>query len=314
MEIFLEEVSRLVHKGIKKQYRGTSEEAKFQKGQLNVVKQIRKSPDKRHLFSIHYDLYSKNRPENRLLHLALYTISNWVTLPKNQRLSRELLLYFSDIPMSINPSVDLSQWSSQRDMVLYQTLKSWIELILKNESPIFSTGAYRGLSLLFPMQQLFEDYVSLLLRRQLNQGYHLVPQASSQYLVQHNKNSWFCLKPDMLINKSKQHIAVLDTKWKLLDGAANDTKTKYNISQNDLYQLFAYGEKYLNGKGHVFLIYPAHQYFKEPLPVFDFDENLKLWVVPFDLDNRCLVSGLWQENIMWLNDDRKSSLGNVVNQ
>jgi len=314
MEMFLEEVNLLVHKGIKKHYQRTSEEARFQKGQLFVTKQLRKSPNERHLFSIHYDHYTTNRPENRLIHLALLYVSKLVNLPKNQRLTRELLLYFSDIPISENPNVDMSNWSNQRDMVLYRTLKPWVELILKNESPIFSTGPYKGLSLLFPMQQLFEEYVSLLLRRQLNQGYNLTAQASSQYLVQHKNSKWFCLKPDILIKKSQNNIAVLDTKWKLLDSHADDTKMKYKISQSDLYQLFAYGKKYLNGGGCVFLIYPAHQNFKEPLPVFDFDENLKLWVVPFDLDKRCLVSGLWQENVKWLRDDCTTRLESVVNQ
>lgn len=300
MAMFLHEVNHLVHKGIKKQYFRTSEEALFLKGQLQVGKQLKKLPHQQHRFSIQFDKYSTERPENRLIHLALTMVSKWVTLPKNQRLARELLFYFSDIPISTNPSVDLSLWSNQRDMILYQSLKPWIELVLKNESPIFSAGNYKGLSLLFPMQQLFEDYVTLSLKRQLEKGFKLTSQAKSQYLVKHRGNNWFNLKPDMLITKSLKNIAVLDTKWKLLDGRASDTKTKYRISQNDLYQLYAYGEKYLGGRGNVYLIYPAHTEFNIPLSVFDFSEQLKLWVVPFDLSSRCLVSGEWNNDVEWL--------------
>ncbi|NIQ15582.1 MAG: restriction endonuclease, partial [Candidatus Dadabacteria bacterium] len=76
----------------------------------------------------------------------------------------------------------------QRDMITYQYIKPWIELILNNESPIFSSGKYQGLSLLFPMEQLFEDYVTALLRRQLQNGYRLTSQAKSKYLVTHRNN------------------------------------------------------------------------------------------------------------------------------
>lgn len=87
---------------------------------------------------------------------------------------------------------------------------------------------------------------------------------------------------------------VLDAKWKLLDSRADDRQRKYEISQPDLYQMFAYGQKYLRGKGNMMLIYPRHQYFATSLPVFRFDENLSLWCVPFDLETGKLVKGEWQ--------------------
>ena len=56
-----------------------------------------------------------------------------------------------------------------------------------------------------------------------------------------------------------------------------------------MYQLYAYGNKYLKGRGKLFLIYPESDTFSEPLPVFKFDEKLELWVVPFkwELDEVC---------------------------
>jgi 5-methylcytosine-specific restriction enzyme subunit McrC len=41
------------------------------------------------------------------------------------------------------------------------------------------------------------------------------------------------------------------SKWKRLD--SNDKENKYGISQGDMYQLYAYGQKYLNGSGDMFL-------------------------------------------------------------
>ncbi|WP_257984960.1 hypothetical protein [Shewanella sp. 11B5] len=38
-----------------------------------------------------------------------------------------------------------------------------------------------------------------------------------------------------------------------------------------MYQLFAYGEKYLKGQGDLYLIYPKHIGFIEPLANFEFN-------------------------------------------
>jgi len=65
---------------------------------------------------------------------------------------------------------------------------------------------------------------------------------------------------------------VLDTKWKRLD--ASDREHKYGLSQADFYQLFAYGQKYLGGKGEMALIYPKWSRFPAPLA------PLRLWQWP----------------------------------
>jgi 5-methylcytosine-specific restriction enzyme subunit McrC len=90
----------------------------------------------------------------------------------------------------------------------------------------------------------------------------------------------------------------LDTKWKLLDGAAKDDK--YGLSQQDFYQMFAYGHKYLNGRGTLVLIYPAWDKFPanaEPLH-FSFSSDLQLLALPYDLEHenaaKNLISSLQQ--------------------
>jgi 5-methylcytosine-specific restriction enzyme subunit McrC len=122
-------------------------------------------------------------------------------------------------------------------------------------------------------------------------------QAASQYLIKHSPDGghekpWFQLKPDFLLTHLGLN-TVMDAKWKLLDSTKNTTSDKYGIDQADLYQLFAYGQKYQNGHGHMLLIYPTHSGFKEPLPKLSFSEDLHLWCVPFDIHRKHLVTGQW---------------------
>jgi 5-methylcytosine-specific restriction enzyme subunit McrC len=53
--------------------------------------------------------------------------------------------------------------------------------------------------------------------------------------------------------------------------------------------MFAYGQRYLGGAGEMALVYPQHARFPEGLPVFEFDARLRLWVLPFDLEQGQLV-------------------------
>ena len=105
----------------------------------------------------------------------------------------------------------------------------------------------------------------------------------------------FQLRPDLVILDSARPIIILDTKWKLIDAAQDNSLKKYGINQADFYQLFAYGEKYLSGSGDLFLIYPSHTAFSEALDHFAFSEELRLWAVPFDMqtDHIC-----WPEDFI----------------
>jgi 5-methylcytosine-specific restriction enzyme subunit McrC len=116
---------------------------------------------------------------------------------------------------------------------------------------------------------------------------------ASKHLCLHESKGFFRLQPDLVMTRANE-IWVLDTKWKVLSGstAVDDGlgRSRYGLSQSDFYQLFAYGHKYLNGIGDLFLVYPQTKTFIEALPPFQFADGLTLWVVPFDLDRDVLVA------------------------
>jgi 5-methylcytosine-specific restriction enzyme subunit McrC len=131
--------------------------------------------------------------------------------------------------------------------------------------------------------------VAKVLRRQLLNGAHLRTQAASRYLCQHNGQGIFQLRPDLLI-ETAQKSWVLDTKWKRINDADRDKK--YGLSQSDFYQMLAYGQQYLDGQGDMVLIYPRSTEFANPLPLFNYSDELRLHVWPFDLENdELIVSG-----------------------
>jgi 5-methylcytosine-specific restriction enzyme subunit McrC len=167
----------------------------------------------------------------------------------NQQLARELRFVFKDVPVSAQPRVDFQQVRLDRGMVYYADALAWARLILEEESPLACTEAHRAPSLLFPMEALFEAFVAKHLARQLARPLILKTRALSHHLVRHREPNWFRLRPDLLIRHADHDSLVLDTKWKLLDALKANGTDEYGLSQSDIYQLQAYGQSYLDGRG-----------------------------------------------------------------
>lgn len=213
----------------------------------------------------------------------LTQVLKWTNSSNNQRLARELLFVFHDIEKSTDYKSDFRKWSKDRTLAHYRDIKPWCELILSEQSPITMSGDSNGVSFLFPMEVLFERYVAAKLKNKFDKPYSLSSQVRGKALAKHKGDDWFNLRPDIVVYNDKNIVSVMDTKWKVLNQEPGNAN--YNLSQSDMYQLFAYGEKYMNGEGELYLIYPKHERFYAPLDRFDFKPGLKLNVVPYDLVN-----------------------------
>lgn len=293
ISIFLGHAAALVRRGIRKDYERVEEEERFSRGRLRIMQQLRQPPGRQHLFQLEYDVFSEDRAENRLLHAALVQVVTWSRSAGNQRLARELLRSFDRVPESSDYRQDFSHWRNGRDMIYYQPLLPWIRLILNQQSPFTLKDRHAGISLLFPMEVLFEKYVARVLETQLESlGLSLKTQLKSEHLSY--KPKAFLLKPDLGIYQEEKLICVLDTKWKLIDQATkhqNDAEDrKAGIEQSDMYQLFAYGHKYLGGRGKLVLIYPKWASFAMPLSTFQLGEEMTLDAFPFDMEADCCMA------------------------
>ncbi len=176
MAQFLAELDLLVKRGVRFDYQRVEEEQRFLRGQLNVVAQMRQRPGKQHYFQIRHDVFQPNRAENRLLKSALEQVAKSTRDANNWRLAAELRAMLSDLPASRQIDLDFRAWSTDRLMAHYQAIKPWCELILNQQMPLAVSGEWRGMSMLFPMEKLFERYVEGWLRNCLVPGAELITQ------------------------------------------------------------------------------------------------------------------------------------------
>ncbi|MEI6269084.1 MAG: McrC family protein [Methylococcaceae bacterium] len=277
---FLNTIDQVVKRGIRSDYVRQEDNQAFIKGKLLMNAQLKHNLIRRDRFYVEYDNFEVNRPENRLIKASLQKVLKVAKQLNNQRLARELLFAFGDVPQSTEYKQDLQKCSQDRGMHYYQDALHWCKLILNDLAPVPKAGERSFRSFLFPMPQLFERYVAKVLLKKLP-DWQVHSQASHKKLMASEgwEKELFVIKPDLLLKKDDKTV-IADTKWKLLDMA--DTKNKFNIHQGDLYQLFTYAKFYKSEK--VILIYPKTDNFSEVLQAKYVAQNCKVVLIPFDLE------------------------------
>lgn len=289
---FLQSVNQLIKKGIRSEYVREQSNNTFLKGKLLHSQQLKHNFINQHRFYVEFDNYLTDKPANRVIHSALAIVSKHTKLNKNLKLCQELLFAFNEIPLSKDHKSDFSAITLQRGMAHYDVPLKWARLVLDGLSPQAMSGNNQAYSLLFPMEALFESFVAHYLSKNLPETIQLKTQMQGKSLVHYGDKKYFLLKPDLMLTPEGQPSIILDTKWKLLDQTKTDGKDKFGLSQADFYQMLAYGYKYLNSSGLLILIFPKSAQFDKPLQhsfVFDDAHQLKLRVLPFDINHRSNV-------------------------
>lgn len=296
IQLFLEAVNLLIKRGVSRHYQPKEENLAYLKGKLLVSQQIRTNLVMKHRHYMQFDELSSNRAENRLIRSALKWALKRVK-GNTKHLCQELLFHFTDIPESKNIRLDLQSWQRGRHVRHYEPVLPWLEMIFKENSPTSVDGSTNMLSILFPMEKVFEDYVALSLKKQFP-DYDIKTQVREQSLITHThvvapkafeKKRLFQLRPDLHITYENR-IIIGDTKWKLIN-EKHHTK-KYGIKESDIYQMLAYNQTYQKNEeqgAEIWLIYPMTAAFTKCLPGFKFDNGSVIKVRPFDIDMSLLI-------------------------
>lgn len=282
---FVRAVGSLLERGLRSDYQRVEAREQFLRGRLDVGRQLRAGPGAGVTFHVRHDVFTLNRPENRLIRLAVDRVTALTRDSETWRLARELSTMLSEIPPSADIRNDLAQWSDDRLLCHYAATRPLCKLILMDRTPFTTHGAYSAPSMLFPMEKLFEAFVERSLRKQLPKDVRIQTQSRSQHLARTAGTEWFELQPDFVM-RNGECSWVADAKWKILTPNPSD---KYGLSQSDFYQLNAYGQTYLGGNGDLILIYPKTRDFPNISAPFHMRPHLRVHVIPIDLETGYLA-------------------------
>ncbi|MPR32665.1 McrC family protein [Salmonirosea aquatica] len=291
--LFLQNAEKLLHRGLQTDYRTVEEELPFVKGKLRLSQNpfaLAMHPER---LPVAFDERTRNNPPNRLLKASLRRLSGG----GSARRVRQYLFVLDEIPDTLDWRKDLALARRlDRTFQSYAWLWPWVEWLLGGYAPGLTEGKNRLPGLLFPTQRLFESYVAISLRRYLPPEFRLSIQESAYHLLfDFAGKATHRLRPDVVVRRGND-VWILDTKWKLVQGSSSHIS---HLAQSDLYQLYAYGQRYLTEEGTVKLglIYPQTPDFSSAPPPHRYEPHLPLYLLPADLSVSAsqMVAKLWND-------------------
>ena len=266
ISMFLCELEALVKKGIKSDYVTLEENLNFLKGKLNINEQIKRNSIHKERFYVGYSEFLSDIKINQIIKTTLKFLYKKSNSSKNQQKIRELLFIFDEVSECEDYKNFFAKLVINRQVKHYEQTLLWCKIFLLNNSFTPHKGDDLGFALLFDMNALFESYVGNFIKKSFP---GTILQHSEKHLVEDPKS--FKLRPDIFL-KGK---FIADTKWKIV-------KSKDDISQADLYQLYAYGKKHECDKLH--LIYPKIDDIRQKTMNFRYDDEMLLEILYFDLE------------------------------
>lgn len=279
ISLFLREVSGVVKRGLKSDYRTKEENVRFYKGKMNFARQITINHIHKERFYVAFDEYSIDCPENRILKKALMKTILIASDPMNRREARRLLHYFDGVAESHTIDQEFASVLENRKNGHYTNCLEWSRLLLNNLNISNMVGNTRTQSLLFSMNQLFESYVGKLIESYAGAEWEVTLKKPAKYLFDSGS---FRLVPDVVMKylcpiDKVTKTRIIDMKWKVLNPKVNN----FGISQADMYQMFAYAKKYASEQ--VIVIYPLVESFAVDQRIFRYtSEDITVFIYLLD--------------------------------
>ena len=266
ISMFLCELEALVKKGIKSDYVALEENLNFLKGKLNINEQIKRNSIHKEQFYVGYSEFLSDIKINRIIKTTLKFLYKKSNSSKNQQKIRELLFIFDEVSECEDYKNFFAKLVINRQVKHYEQTLLWCKIFLLNNSFTPHKGDDLSFALLFDMNALFESYVGNFIKKSFP---GTILQHSEKHLIEEPKS--FKLRPDIFLEGK----FIADTKWKIV-------KSKDDISQADLYQLYAYGKKH--ECSNLYLIYPKIEGIKQEFMKFGYDDKMWLEILYFDLE------------------------------
>lgn len=246
--------------GLPREYIACEADLPKLRGRLDVLRQFTANAVRPDRLACRFDALSPDLALMQVMKACVVFLRRFARSQATQRQLDELRFLFSDVSDVRPCELPWERVRIDRTSRRWEVLYTLARLFLKREwqATHHSPKSAEGITFLFPMNDLFEAYVAAQLSRALRETDLSVQSQGGRLhcLLEDGVNgkSRFQTKPDLLIKRGREVIAIADTKWKRLAPEIDDPKR--GITQADIYQMMAYSRLYLCS--NLILIYPYH--------------------------------------------------------
>ena len=260
IRLFADRLLTAVRRGMPHRYRPREEDLPLLRGKLDITRQFVRRAVRPERLACRFDELSVDTPLNRVFKAAVSGLAASAQSAPNVRRLNELAARFehvTDSPRPLGERVMLDRTNGA-----FHRLYRLARLFLEGTRQSTTMGGSEGFALLFPMNDLFEEFVGRSMQvalapqsvRLQDRGRHALRRAAQGY---------FGLRPDIVVDGD----IVIDTKWKPIKA---DEPT-LGVEQSDVYQMLAYARAY--DARQLVLLYPWHELAGTP-------GILRRWCVP----------------------------------
>ncbi|KIO77520.1 hypothetical protein TH53_08750 [Pedobacter lusitanus] len=246
-ESYLDQLDFLLHSGLFKKYGQTEGNVSALKGGLVFTKNIQHNLVHKERFYTRHQQYTYDHLVHQILLKALLILKNInVRATLTDRINR-ILFALPEIREIKIGAEHFNRIKWDRKTNPYKEAISIAKLIILNYSPDIHGGNENLIAILFDMNKLWEEFVTVCLDKCLT-GRYLVKRQNKQ-VFWNNKT----IRPDIYFEKEHSNTQdiperfIIDTKWKIIE----DNQP----SDEDLKQMFAYNAHWKSK--HSLLLYPT---------------------------------------------------------
>jgi 5-methylcytosine-specific restriction enzyme subunit McrC len=260
IRLFADRFLAEARRGLPRAYLAQEEDLSALRGRLDLKRQFTALAVRPDRLACRYDALLADTPLLRIMKACVLLVRRHARAPATIRRLDELRFLLADVSDVAPRDLPWAQVRIDRTNRRWETLYGLARLFLKREwqATHHDNRADHGITLLFPMNDLFEAYVAALAKRAMR---------GTELTVHSQGGGLFCLieegdggrrrfqtKPDLLIKQGRETVMIIDTKWKRIESNLEDRKR--GVSQADVYQMMAYARLYRCSE--VMLLYPHH--------------------------------------------------------
>lgn len=253
--LFAKNLLQIVRRGFHKEYVQHQDSLGFVKGK--IVFNSKENFIYQHKFDLLYDEFQEDTLLNRVLKYCIVLLQRNSKNVVNVKMLQELSFIFNEVSLKqIHPEdfnhIHLTYLNKQ-----YEPVLNLARLFISQSSLELSSGDLSTFSFLFDMNTLFEEFLGETIKQEFSTDFSAISlQKPSMNFVEQItidtiiRNGGYKLRPDIQLYKEKfdkSPSLIIDTKYKRINSLDD-------ISQQDLYQMFAYSQKY--SCKEILLLYP----------------------------------------------------------
>lgn len=298
---FADKLLAEVRRGLPRLYRQCEDDLPALRSRLDVTRQFTRNAVRPDRLACRFDQLDADTPLMRVMAAAVVVLGKHARSPATRRKLDELRHVLAEIPLVPLNRLPWKDVRIDRTNRRWESLFRLAQLLLRRDwqATHHAASAPEGLTLLFPMNDLFEKYVAAMMRKALaGSGVDVVDQGGHRaclgtFTGEHlESGEVFRTRPDIILRRRGEVLAIIDTKWKKL--ARDPLDRKHGVSQADVYQLMAYARLYPTRE--LMLLYPEVPGepcgMRKPFGIAGGSERLAIATVDASLEENALVSRL----------------------